>query len=60
VFGIFNTLGQKTNSTGIGLAIVKKIVEGEGGKVELASDVGAGTSLRFTWLKSLALTPSIV
>jgi PAS domain S-box-containing protein len=53
VFGIFNTLGQKAASTGIGLAVVKKIVEGEGGKIELASALGSGTSFRFTWLKSL-------
>jgi PAS domain S-box-containing protein len=54
VFGIFNTLGQKADSTGIGLAVVKKIVEGEGGKIELASDLGSGTSLRFTWSQSSA------
>jgi PAS domain S-box-containing protein len=54
VFGIFNTLGQKTESTGMGLAIVKKIVENEGGQIQLASDIGAGTSLRFTWSKSSA------
>jgi PAS domain S-box-containing protein len=56
VFGIFHTLGQKVESTGIGLAIVKKIVEAQGGKIELSSDLGLGTSLRFTW--SLSSEPS--
>ena len=51
VFGIFNTLGQTAKSTGMGLAIVKKIVESEGGKIELSSALGAGTQLRFTWSK---------
>ena len=54
VFGIFNTLGKKADSTGMGLAIVKKIVETEGGKIEISSALGAGTQLRFTWLKPVA------
>jgi PAS domain S-box-containing protein len=52
VFGIFNTLGNRQDNTGIGLAVVKKIVESQGGSVELASDIGVGTSCRFTWSKS--------
>jgi PAS domain S-box-containing protein len=52
VFGIFNTLGQKTQRTGVGLAIVKKIVESEGGKIELSSATGSGTKVQFTWLQS--------
>ncbi|WP_309737946.1 PAS domain-containing sensor histidine kinase [Chamaesiphon sp. OTE_20_metabat_361] len=54
VFGIFNTLGKKADRTGMGLAIVKKIVETEGGNIELSSDLGAGTQLRFTWLTPVA------
>ena len=52
VFGIFNTLGPKTHHTGVGLAIVKKIVESEGGNIELSSTPEAGTRMRFTWLQS--------
>ncbi len=50
VFGIFQTLTPRDEreSTGIGLALVKKIVEGYGGKAELESEVGKGCTFSFT------------
>lgn len=53
VFTIFQTLQprDRIESTGIGLAIVKKIVETEGGEISLNSKVGEGAKFRFTWLK---------
>jgi PAS domain S-box-containing protein len=57
VFGIFHTLGKKVDRPGIGLAVVKKIVEGQGGEIELSSDLGLGTSLRFTWSLSPISSP---
>ncbi len=53
IFGIFQTLSPKenTDSTGIGLTIVKKIVEQQGGKVTLSSEYGEGTKFTFTWKK---------
>ena len=53
IFGIFQTLSSKDNNenTGIGLSIVKKIVEERGGKVELESQIGRGTTFRFSWHK---------
>ncbi len=53
VFEIFQTLEppDKAESTGIGLALVKKIVEEQGGMVELRSRKGRGTTFRFTWPK---------
>jgi PAS domain S-box-containing protein len=53
VFQIFQTLQprDKVESTGIGLAIVKKIVETEGGKISLESQLGKGSTFRFTWRK---------
>ncbi|BAY85793.1 multi-sensor hybrid histidine kinase [Calothrix parasitica NIES-267] len=53
IFRIFQTLESKhkTDSTGIGLAIVKKIIETEGGKISLESQLNQGTKFSFTWLK---------
>jgi PAS domain S-box-containing protein len=55
VFTIFQTLQprDRKESTGIGLAIVKKIIENEGGTIALESQLGRGTTFRFTWLKEL-------
>ena len=54
VFAIFQTLKVKDNSdsTGIGLAIVKKIVETEQGTIRLESSWGEGTTFYVTWPKS--------
>jgi signal transduction histidine kinase len=42
---------DKTENTGIGLAIVKKIVERQGGTIRLESQEGQGATFRFTWKK---------
>lgn len=51
VFLIFQTLQSRDviESTGVGLALVKKIVENEGGRVTLESEDGKGATFRFTW-----------
>ncbi len=53
IFTIFHTASSKKHqdSTGVGLAIVKKIVETEGGTIWLESQVGQGTLFYFTWPK---------
>lgn len=53
VFGIFQTLESrdKVDSTGIGLSLVKKIVENQGGNIHLESQTGQGATFRFTWPK---------
>ena len=53
IFTIFQTLQARDTieSTGIGLSIVKKIVEGQGGKVRVESDLGEGATFYFTWHK---------
>ncbi|MBD2013860.1 PAS domain S-box protein [Microcoleus sp. FACHB-53] len=42
---------DKVEGTGIGLSIVKKIVESRGGQVWVESELGAGATFRFTWPK---------
>jgi PAS domain S-box-containing protein len=57
VFEIFQAVNpqQRSDSTGIGLAIVKKIIEAEGGTIRLESQLGKGTTFYFTWPKRLAI-----
>jgi PAS domain S-box-containing protein len=49
IFIIFQTLQSrdKVESTGIGLTIVKRIIEEQGGKIWLDSEVGQGTKFTF-------------
>ncbi len=53
IFVIFQTLEARDTreNTGIGLAIVKRIVEETGGTITLESQVEKGTTFRFTWPK---------
>ena len=53
IFTIFQTLQARDTieSTGIGLSIVKKIVESKGGKIWLKSQIGEGSTFYFTWRK---------
>ena len=51
IWVIFQTLEarDKVENTGVGLALVKKIVEGQGGTVSVESEEGQGATFKFTW-----------
>jgi signal transduction histidine kinase len=51
IFVIFQTLKARDEfeSTGIGLSIVKRIVDDAGGKIWIHSEKGKGTEFHFTW-----------
>lgn len=53
VFGMFQTLGSSpsTENTGIGLALIRKIVETEGGTTRVHSSGDRGCRFEFTWPK---------
>lgn len=56
IFVIFQTLvpRDQKEAAGVGLSLVKKIVEEQGGKIEVQSDEGAGATFWFTWAKHRA------
>jgi PAS domain S-box-containing protein len=51
IFEVFQQLhGRSTGSgTGIGLAIVRKVIEKEGGTITVASEIGKGTRFHIFW-----------
>jgi PAS domain S-box-containing protein len=54
IWGIFQTLEarDKVEGTGIGLSLVKKLVEAQGGAVTVESAPDAGATFAFTWPKT--------
>ena len=56
IFRMFQTLKPRdeVEGSGIGLAVVKKVVERQGGQVTVESHSGRGTAFRFTWPNSVS------
>jgi signal transduction histidine kinase len=54
IFEIFQSVGNNSNASGIGLSIVKKIVQIYNGKVWLESKIGEGTTFYFTIKKTIS------
>ena len=51
IFGIFQTLKSRDEleASGIGLAVVKKILERRGGSIALESEEGSGATFQVSW-----------
>ena len=56
IFAMFQTLRPRdeVEGAGMGLALVKKVIESLGGRIELESNPGGGALFRFTWPKHQA------
>lgn len=60
IFEMFQTLKPRdqTEGSGMGLAIVKKLLEGHGSKITVASAGARGAVFSFDWKKPLPVVPS--
>ena len=51
VFSMFKRLHQHVEGTGVGMSIVKRIIENNGGRIELESEFGEGSTFKVYFKK---------
>jgi signal transduction histidine kinase len=49
IWELFQARSSDSESSGIGLAVVRKTVEARGGRAWVSSDLGRGSTFHFTW-----------
>jgi signal transduction histidine kinase len=54
IFDVFQSLGDNPSSTGIGLSIVKKVVQNHKGSISLESEPDKGTTFYFSIKKQIS------
>jgi signal transduction histidine kinase len=52
IFGLFNKLDANSEGTGVGLALVKRIIDFHGGRIWVESEAGKGSTFYFTLPRS--------
>ena len=59
VFEIFQKLNNNADANGVGMSIVKKIIENYNGRIWFESELGVGTTFKFNLPRSLSYTKTL-